>query len=263
MIWIDYHQGTHGSFLGYVTNVWIGETPPIPAHDIFSEDTGAAHRFHKDREWHALCKIMPAHLSWPNLKAQVRDQEPIVQISVAPADRRLLYVPIVNMWHRAGDRGFQERFGAMYQEREHDPQKIRPFFEHAINEQLEISPFDDFPNNPIAHFDFRSFFSWSDFCRSLKAMANFVGLSFLPTPDLYDLWCKFISVNLGLQSYNRCESILQDMFAGRDTPFQCDIFEQAWINLNVRDMFGHIPDLLQQSVYPTNTRDLRGICLHV
>lgn len=263
MIWIDYHQGTHGSFLGYVTNVWIAKTPPVPGHDIFSQETGAAHRFHKNHEYNVHTKITPAHLAWPELAAQVRNQEPIVRLSVSPIDRQLLYIPIVNMWYRAGDLGFQQRFDTMYQEREHDRQRIRPFFEHAIKEMLTIQPFDDFQHNPSADFDFRSFFDWGDFCRALRSMANFLGMSFQPTPDLYELWYRFVQINQGWQSYNRCEQVLEHVFAGSELEFELDIFEEAWLNINLRDMFGSIPERLQQADYPRNTAELRRICYNV
>lgn len=259
MIWLDFHGSTHGHFLEYVSNIWIMKTPS-GSKNIFHPETGSAHS--TDLEYKNNRIIKCGHFSTSKVfTPDPTDQ--IIQINFEHTNDRDFFIGMTNAIYKAADVGFERHINTAPPDVLKSPAKHRNLWYSRINERDnyfqiygELKAWDE----PMHTFAFRSFFNLVEFFKELNALAHFLNQTFVPDDSLEDIWKTFISRNQGLQSYNKCQHILESIISNADTPIQCTPIEEGWINFNLSKMFRLYDGILFESdAYPTSTKEISNI----
>ena len=254
MIKIDFHGSTHGHFLEYVSNVYIMQTDP-GAGELFNS-LGAAHAV--DNVYLKNRQIECGHYSSDNVKFKDTDQ--VIRIVIDPGNDVYFFIALTNLMHRAGDIDFEEKMLSIPDTIRQDSVAYRKNWYSKFNERHSYSNFyKEFGqiSQPVFEFSFESFYSFPEFCKNLNKIAVFLNQTFFPDKSLFELWEKFIKMNQGFQSYNKCNTILENIFANRNMEIDCTIIEQGWINYNLSKMCRmYNGSMFEQQQFPTNTQDI-------
>jgi hypothetical protein len=254
MIKIDFHGSTHGHFLEYISNVYIMQTDP-GAGELFNS-LGASHAvdnvYLKNRE------IVCGHYSSNNTKFRHTDQ--VIRITIDTLDDQQFFIALTNLIYRAGDVGFEKQMLFIPDDIRLNPVAIRNNWYSKFFERNEYSNFyKEFGeiSQPVFEFPFKSFYSFSEFCKNLNEMAAFLNQTFFPDQSLFDLWEKFIKVNQGFQSHKKCNTILENIFANCSMAIDCTVIEQGWMNYNLSKMCRmYHGSIFEQEYFPTNTQQI-------
>ena len=255
MIWIDFHGSTHGHFLEYVTNVWIMKMSQETG-SVFTE-SGACHNFseyYKDNR-----AVRCGHWWWTNYEHQ-HVTHPVIRITFDKTNDRLFYIALVNRWYRSGDTPFKQKFNNLPEDVRNSPERLRNqyYYKYMLRDK-HIDGYNEFPSipNPVQEFKFESLFIWSEFCKGLAGIAKFLNQTFTPDRKLYRLWQEFIELNQGYQSYNKCNTILENVFLEQSILVNCTSYEEAWINYNLTMMTGvDTGPMFSNDIYPINTLEI-------
>lgn len=254
MIKIDFHGSTHGHFLEYVSNVYIMQTDP-GSGDLFNAN-GAAHAV--DTTYLKNRQIECGHFSSSNVKFKDTDQ--VIRITIDPTDDRQFFIALTNLMYRAGDVGVEKQLLVIPDTVRENPITYRNNWYSKFNERNNYGDFyKEFIkiDQPRVEFPFTAFYSFPEFCKSLNDLAVFLNQTFFPDQSLFDLWEKFIQMNQGIQSYNKCNMILEHIFANRNMVIDCTVIEQGWINYNLSKMCRmYHGSIFEHEQYPTNTQDV-------
>lgn len=251
---IDFHGSTHGHFLEYVSNVYIMQTDP-GASQLFNAN-GASHAvdsvYLKNRE------IICNHYSSKNIK--FNNDDCIIRITIDPTDDRQFFIALTNLMYRAGDAGLERQLLKIPNNVRQDLVAYRNEWYSKFNERHLYSDFyKKFAkiNQPVFEFPFDAFYNFSKFCKNLNEMAAFLNQTFFPDQSLFVLWKKFIEMNQGVQSYNKCNTILENIFANCDTTIDCTVIEQGWINYNLSKICRiYNGSMFEQEQFPTNPQSI-------
>lgn len=255
MIKIDFHGGTHGHFLEYVSNVYIMQTAPSNC-SIFKPPTYSAHA--PDKNYHRHRLIRCGHYSDPKYNLTIDHKDTVIRIMLNTKDDNLFFIALTNLIYKAGDIGFDNQMLSIPESIRNNPVDVRNNWYSKFNErEMYANFYADFvlPDQPIFEFTFNSFFSFEKFCIELNRLAVFLNQTFFPDESLYKLWAEFMAYNQGWQSYVKCNHILEDVFANKSTNIDCTIIEQGWLNYKLSNICRIYNGLLfEDLVYPTNTQ---------
>lgn len=261
MIKIDFHGGTHGHFLEYVSNVYIMQTPPSTTN-IFTTSTGSAHQADSNYSDNKL--IVCGHFSreeFPNKR--IHETDTVIRIITDTDKDDLFFIIYYNLLHKAGDVGITAQLMNAPTHIRHDTMAYRNQFYSKCNErQIYSDFFPQFCNIPNAVFEFPvdAFFSFTNFCKKLNELAFFLNQTFFPDDTLYQLWGMFIERNQGWHAYNKCNTIIENVFANLPYEFSCNIIEEGWINYNLSKICRiYSGPMFDDAQYPTNTQDIYNI----
>lgn len=217
---------------------------------------GAAHAV--DNNYSKNRQIVCGHYSSNNIKFNKTDQ--VIRIVIDPTNDVYFFIALTNLMYRAGDVGFEEQLLVIPDSIRQDSIAYRNNWYSKFNERHSYSDFyGDFSkiSQPAFEFPFESFYSFPEFCKNLNEMAVFLNQTFFPDKSLFEVWEKFIEMNQGFQSYNKCNTILENIFANRNMAIDCTIIEQGWINYNLSKMCRmYNGSMFEQPQFPTNTQDI-------
>ena len=251
---IDFHGSTHGHFLEYISNVYIMQTDP--GKSTLFNSLGASHAV--DATYLENREIKCGHYSSNNIKFNATDQ--VIRIIIDTLDDRQFFIALTNLMYRAGDVGFEKQMLSIPDNIQQDAIAYRNNWYSKFNERQLYSDFySDFSkvSQPVFEFPFGSFYSFPEFCKNLNKLAIFLNQTFFPDKSLFELWEKFIEMNQGLQSYNKCNLILENIFANRSMAIDCTVVEQGWINYNLSKMCRmYNGSIFEQLQFPANTQDV-------
>lgn len=254
MIKIDFHGSTHGHFLEYISNVYIMQIDPGQS-ELFNS-FGASHAV--DNTYLRNRLITCGHYSSDNIKFNNTDQ--VIRITINTLDDRQFFIALTNLMYRAGDVGIEKQMLHIPDSIRKDPVAVRNNWYSKFNERNSYSDFyKEFTkiDQSLFEFPFSVFYSFPEFCKSLNELAIFLNQTFFPDQSLLVIWEKFIELNQGFQSYNKCNTILENIFANRDTIIDCTIIEQGWINYNLSKICRMYNGLIfEQEQYPTNSKSI-------
>lgn len=261
MIKIDFHGSTHGHFLEYVANVWIMQTTPSET-SIFKPPTYSAHA--SDINYSKNKIIRCGHFSDPKfINTSIDPEDTLIRICFDRYNDREFFIAITNLIYKAGDRGVAKQMLEIPEHIRNSPSALRSNWYSKINERDAFSNFYvEFPtvDNSLFEFDFRAFFSFSEFCKELSLLAEFLNQTFFPDQALYNLWSTFIAVNQGYQSFHRCDDFLNNVFANKSFIVDLSPIEQGWINYNLsRICRMYDGPLFDQDHYPKDTQEIYRI----
>lgn len=247
---IDFHVGTHGHFLEYVSNVYIMQTRPS-LRDIFKPPTYSAHN--PDKNYLDNRVIICGHFSSKN---NLTKDDVVIRISTPTSDN-MFFVAVTNFMYKTGDIGFEKQLLSIPMGVRAVPAEHRNDWYSKFSERDQYVVYNNefIPVESAFEFPFESFFSFNKFCIALTNLATFLNQTFFPDQSLYNLWSRFIQVNQGWQSYTKCDRILNDIFANTDSEINCTIIEQAWLNFNLSKMCRiYQGPMFDDDAYPLNTQ---------
>jgi hypothetical protein len=254
MIKIDFHGSTHGNFLEYTSNVYIMQTDP--GQSVLFNSVGASHAV--DNTYLKNRQIKCGHYSSSNIKFNNTDQ--VIRITIDPLDDQQFFIALTNLMYRAGDVGIEKQMLHIPDSVRKDPVAIRNNWYSKFSERNNYGDiYKKFTkiDQSIFEFPFSAFYSFPKFCKSLNEMAAFLNQTFFPDQSLFVLWKKFIEMNQGVQSYNKCNTILENIFANCDTTIDCTVIEQGWINYNLSKICRmYNGSMFEQEQFPTNPQSI-------
>lgn len=227
-----------------------------PGQSALFNSLGASHAV--DDVYMKNRRIVCDHYSSNNSIIESTDQ--VIRITLDSTNDRQFFIALTNLMYRAGDVGFEKQMLSIPDSIRDDAVAYRNNWYSKFNERHSYSDFyNDFSkiSQPVFEFPFESFYSFPEFCKNLNEMAGFLNQTFFPNKSLINLWEKFIKMNQGFQSYNKCNAILENIFANRDMAIDCTVIEQGWINYNLSKMCRmYNGATFDQQKFPTNTQDI-------
>jgi hypothetical protein len=268
MIKIDFHAGTHGHFLEYVTNVFImltdpGYISPFTPGVGNSHNTDAIYQQNKIVRCGHFSANAGGHYADPKYRGhEFHYTDRVIRINVDQSNDQQFFVALTNLLHRAGE-SHEHNLLSFPGNIRNDIVLYRENFFAKINErELYCNQFPILEELiiPTFVFPFNYFFSFYDFVKSLTKMAKWLDLPFEANNKLYVLWAEFIERNQGLQSYNKCSTIIENAFNNIDYEFESTVLEQAWINYNMSKHCNVYDGPLYSNItYPTNSQQIYKI----
>lgn len=260
MIKIDFHGSTHGHFLEYVTNVYIMQTTPSNV-SIFKPPTYSAHA--ADNHYIEDRQIICGHFSDSEYNLTINDNDIIIRINIDSNDDNMFFIALTNLIFKAGDVGFEGQMLNIPDYIKNNPASYRNNWYSKFQErQRYIDAYANFlplPNDTF-NFSFNSFFCFTNFCKDLNKLAQFLNQTFFPDDTLYNLWAEFIKLNQGWQSYVKCNQILENIVSNTPAYIDCTIIEQGWLNYNLSKICRlYDGSLFEDNIYPTDTQVIYNI----
>jgi hypothetical protein len=254
---IDFHGGTHGHFLEYVSNVYIMQTTPSKT-SIFKPPTYSAHG--RDSNYLDDRIIICGHFSTLN---GIKKNDTDIRI-ITPTNDNMFFIAVTNLIYKAGDVGFNQQQLCIPEEIRKNVVDYRNNWYSKFNQRDEYiaNNYKNFPtiSNSTFEFSFDAFFSFKNFCIELNNLAIFLNQSFFPNQSLYELWAEFIQHNQGWQSFIKCNQIIEGMFSNQPMEIDCTVIEEGWINFNLSTMCKmYQGPMFDDIVYPNNTTIAHGI----
>lgn len=278
---IDFFGGLHGNYLELVVNRWIDRNT---AYDITLPQfnlNGACHLKNKNENYVPITTAR--HYSWYNLK--FRPDDLVIRIVVNRDD---LLIAVTNSFLRAGDDSLDlehlefDTYNKMialpklseflatltnnHGLRDEYPRGVLRKYFYAIFDENKhgLDMFNRFiPANNVYNFNFRNFFSFSDFLQGLQEVSKFVNLEFVPDWDLTNLHGKFLQVNQGYFSELKCKRAMEMIIQKQSASLNLNIVEEAWVNYKISRTFNlyNVPEL-DDDIYPTDTEIISKICFN-
>ena len=170
----------------------------------------------------------------------------------------MFFVALTNLMIKAGDLGLEKQLLSIPDHIRNDPVAHRNnWYSKLLERESYVTQYHNFLplTNAVFNFSFNSFFCFTDFCKELNSLAQFLNQTFFPDESLYALWCQFIKVNQGWQSYIKCNQILEDVFSNNSVRISCSVLEQGWINYNLSKMCRLYNGKIFKDIdYPDNTQ---------
>lgn len=276
---IDFFGGLHGNYLELVVNYWIDQNRIYDITQPQFNGNGACHLKNKNTSYVPITKAL--HYSYLGIK--FRDDDFVIRI--LPTEHDLL-IGVTNSFCRGGDQNLdlQHLHCDTYKKMAALP-KLQWFLQtlvanHGMQQSYNRSilrkyfyaMFDDYehglamftnwlPAKQVYNFEFRNFFSFAGFFDGLQKIAKFVGMEFLPTPELAILHQNFLTLNQGLASEIRCKNVLESIVRQQSEDLNLNIIEEAWVNYKISRIFNlyEVPEL-ETDNYPVNTKIVSNIC---
>lgn len=251
---IDFFGGTHGNFLELIINLFIYQLE-IPDHEFFNSN-GACHL--KQNISTYIPKIKCNHYSYNNIPFDINDS--VIEIRCQEKD---MLIALTNSLLRAGDQVIditnleKNTIEKLYnlpkaskllndlviehgKHTDYSRSTIRNYFYSKFdNPDFGLRQFDTFQHQgPTLTFPFDAFFNLEDFFLNLNKCAFFLNLNFYPNNQLVEIWKKFMKVNQGYQSHQRCNRAMQCILTGESMDISdFNLVEEAWILYRLSCMF--------------------------
>jgi len=267
MIKIDFHAATHGHFLEYVTNIYIMGTNPGYSSP-FTPNVGSAHntddiyQANKVVRCGHFTKVSGGHYADPKYIDHVfNPTDQIIKIDIQQSNDKAYIIALTNLLYRAGTSLQDNLLNSFPEHIRNDRIAFRNDFFSKINErELYGNLFPQIPDSVDCtfNFPFMCFYSFVEFAKKLKELADWLGREFVYKPELYLLWAEFISRNQGYTSFNKCSKIIENILGNINSSIEgCTELEEAWINYNIVKVTGnYLPILFNNVQYPTSTQDI-------
>lgn len=278
---IDFFGGLHGNYLELVVNCFIDQNKSYDISLPQFNSNGACHLKNKNKSYVPITKS--GHFSSGSIQQPFGNDDLVIRI--VPTEHDLL-IAITNSFLRAGDqtldlhhlqqdtykkmsglpklRSFLQTLISNHGLQQEYPRKILRKYFYAMFDEYKhgLGMFNNWlPANKVHNFDFRNFFSFSDFFLALQKISQFVNMEFIPTPQLIVLHQNFLDLNQGLASETKCNKIIESIVCQESKKLQLNILEEAWINYKISKMFNlyEVPEL-ETDNYPSDTKIISDIC---
>jgi hypothetical protein len=254
MILLDFFSGSHGHFLEYVINTYIYNGPRV--QQVFTE-LGTAHGIRQDLAYQAAKQVHSAHYSEFNIPVAVPPTK-VIRIVVNNLQGRVCY--LININNRAGDIPSDKKNLQLPANLRDSPKTLRnTYYSKFLSDEYgyELPSRWKFDTVPIFEFEMTALYDIFEFYKTLRNLAEFLGHKLTISPELTKLWKEFIQFNHGINSWQRCNNLLPDIFAGNNVEFALNIEEQAILNQLLSQSIGIFDgSLFENDVYPSNTLDV-------
>jgi hypothetical protein len=275
---IDFFGGTHGNFLELLINLFIYQIDFSGESDLFNKN-GACHL--KNANPLYVPKIKCGHYSYFNRPFSTDDL--VIEIH---CDDDFMLPALVNSLTRAGNEsidianleiGTIKKLASLAKanqllkdivdtDGEHENYN-RSVIRNYFYSKFDISEYGIDLFNNFKHtgkkliFPFGAFFDYEDLCFNLNKCAFFLDMNFYPTDVTYKLWKKFISVNQGYQSYQRCKNAMYCTLSEKFMDISdFNLIEESWLLYRISRIFRcYNNPLINSDQFVKNTIELSQI----
>lgn len=274
---IDYFGGTHGNFLELIINLFIYQIN-YNEDQLFNKN-GACHV--KDSSLNYFTKIKCMHYSYYDIPFGADDR--VIEITCKENN---MLIALTNSLLRAGDevidisnleRETIKKLSVLPKARlllndlikEHGEQLNYPrsvirnyFYSKFDNPDFGINLFNNFQHQgPTLAFPFDAFFNLEDFFLNLNKCAFFLNMNFYPTDQTVKIWKKFIEVNQGYHSQQKCNQIMHYILTNQSMDISnINLVEEAWILYRLSQIFRcYDHPLLNVDQFVTDTKEISRI----
>ena len=251
---IDFFGGTHGNFLELIINLFIYQLD-FNQSDFFNQN-GACHLKNHNPDY--IPKIKCSHFSHNNIPFDSNDL--VIEIH---CNDDFMLPALVNSFVRSGDQVIDifnleidtiKKLSSLPKatvlltniindlgRKEIYPRSaIRNYFYAQFdNAEYGIDMFNNFKHTgKKLVFPFDAFFDYEKFCVNLNKCAFFLDMNFYPTDHTYQIWKRFIQVNQGYDSYQRCKEAMHGILTGNSMDLSnFNIIEEAWLLYRISRIF--------------------------
>lgn len=268
---IDFAPGSHGHFLEYITNRYIFQ---IESQKFNLQKSGASHSILNDTLYQNNKIINCGHYTSFNGGNFPPDTKKVIFVKHCKELDFILLVNVYNRCHRDTESGQDLEVDYItkfhYNQLKTDTQDIvslrRNWFtkfseSHGVLGQGYQSSYID--STQVINFDYRAFFSITNFLIELRKLANFFNQTLTLDYDFPLLYKNFIDQNQGYNKFLKVNDIINKINSGNDFQFEANWMDQAWINYVLSIVYNlHDGKLHDSTVYPTNTKDIYEILMH-
>ena len=252
-ILLDFYSGSHGHFLEYVINTYIFRGPKLD--NIFTP-LGTSHLPSLDQEYKKNQTVKSAHFSEFNLSTSAPIK--VIRITISEFMEQVCYQ--INVDSRAGDIPQEKKIQQIPLDVQTDPAALRnQYYSKLINVDNGYPLPGNWRWNDVPTFEFQmiDLYNPINFYSKLKKLAHFVEHSFNPDESLYTLWKQFIAMNHGVQTWKKCQNLIEKSLANESFQFESTFMEQALLNCLLTNTIGICDGpLFTCAEYPTNTQDI-------
>lgn len=274
---IDFFGGTHGNFLELMINLFIYQID-YDDDQLFNQN-GACHNKNTNSTY--IPRIKCNHWSYNNIPFNNNDS--VIEIRCAEKD---MLVALSNSLLRAGnevidildlENGTIEKLSSLpkanlllndlikeYGRQSNYPRSVirNYFYSKFDNPDFGINLFNNFHHQgSTLTFPFDAFFNLEDFFLNLNKCAFFLNMNFYPTDRTVKIWEKFIEVNQGYHSQQKCNQIIHYVLTNQSMDISdVNLVEEAWILYRLSQIFRcYDHPLLNADQFVTNTAEISRI----
>lgn len=259
MIALDFFSGSHGHFLEYVVNTWIFKGPRVS--NIFT-DLGTCHMIRKDTAYTQDKRVHAGH--YTEFSKETSNPTKVIRIQID--DTWVNWIYQINVMARAGDIPLEKKLTSINADIKSSPNKLRNQWYAKFNSQdhgYTLPTTWRWPSVPAFDFAMQSLFDPLDFYNKLYTLSEFLEMTFVPDPELYDLIQKFLELNQGWQYYKKSQQIVCAALSGKNVVFDSDEISQALINSILTKSVGIFDGkIFTDDAYPTTTAEIWNIVRH-
>jgi hypothetical protein len=252
-IFLDFYSGSHGHFLEYIINTYIFQGPRLK--NIFTP-LGTSHLPCLSPEYKTESKVRCGHFSEFNSANRTPDK--IIRISILEFMEKICYQ--LNVHSRAGDIPSDKKIQAAPADILLNPAALRNYHYAKLTGDGYRLPGNwmwNEPAMPVFDFQMKHLYNLTDFYIKLKELAHFLEHSFNPDETLCTVWNQFMSMNQGVQAWNKCQDLLHKVLANESFVFESTAIEQALLNCLLTNTIGVCDGpLFTLAEYPTDTQDI-------
>lgn len=260
MIALDFYSGSHGHFLEYVINAYIFDVPKVD--NIFTS-LGTSHLIRQNFNYMDKRIVEARHYSEFNISPGDKIDN-VIRITVDSLMERICYQ--INVNSRAGDIPAEKKNLSIPDIVLFKTANLRKnYYSKYIDVDMgyQIPKSDSWildTDKSAFEFPMSSMYNLFDFYKILSQLADYLQQTFNPDLSLYKTWQKFVDFNHGLQSWNKCQILFNNIISMKAMDFLLETHEEALLNLLFSETFklydGPLHDL---DVWPTNTLDIYKI----
>ena len=275
--------GAYGNFLEYICNRYIFKTKGTSITPFLP--SGASHQKNHNKEYQDNKVVSSGHFSYFTAISKeefvFNTDDIIIRVNV---DKNSLYHVYYNSLMRAGDQILDlidlevdtldklEQGGQKFSnlknqiisdfgiKKNYKRSSIRNYFYSAIRESKfslrEMNSFIDFNCNKYINFNIRNVETFVSFVSALQNLSlEITSQPFKYDMTLLNLYNEFFKKNQGIQSFNKCNNVLDCIFKGDNVNIELLIIEEAYINSIITEVFNiHSGIDCFTDEYPSNTR---------
>jgi hypothetical protein len=261
---LDFAPGLHGHFLEFILNKYIFD---VPFDDnIIFQSSGAFHAINLNREYQLKKVVNQGHFSafdydYPEYVSK------IIFIEHTP---KLNFVLLTNIFYRCHPssvtsvdfnvneinmlhKSFMSDLGTTDID-------CRNNWYTKLAEDHFLHPYKKLKTSlPVYNFNIENFYNINDFCAALTGTAHFLERTFKFDDSLATLWEEFIRKNQGWQLYTLGNLLLESTLMGKEVDIPNDWKLHSYLNFCLGKMFNLFDGVLFDSIYPTDTLQLKKI----
>jgi hypothetical protein len=259
---IDFHGATHGHFVEYIINTWIYQGPRVD--NAFTE-LGTCHNPRQDANY---CKNLQI---WCNHFTELSKERPylstpvkIVRITVDTQEGKIIHM--INNMYRVADITLERSYQKIPLNVRSSPSRLRNDWYSKLTDRENQYRLDyawRFPEVLAFEFAMESLYDATALYRTMQECAAYLEQRFIPDVKFYETWQQFITLNQGVQMFNKCKHLVESTLAKHSIDFDSIAPEQALINAMLGQTVGIFDGVLfANDQYPTNTLELWDLVLN-
>jgi hypothetical protein len=251
---IDFHGATHGHFVEYIINTWIYQGPQVS--NVFTE-LGTCHNPGKDRNYLKNMQIRCNHYTELNIPYTSTPSK-IVRITVNTQAGKIIHM--INNMYRVGDITLEGSYQNIPADVRRLPSMLRNNWYSKLTDsenQYRLDYTWRWPEVSAFEFAMESLYDTTALYQTMRECAAYLEQRFIPDVKFYETWQQFMTLNQGVQMFDKCKHLVESALAKHSIDFDSIEPEQALINAMLGQTVGMFDgQLFMDDSYPTNTLEV-------